>query len=301
MTNDSLPYFDPRTLAKLSGLHLRARHIVEGYVAGLHRSPYHGFSIEFAEHREYAPGDDLRHVDWKVYGRTDKFYLKQYEDETNLLCYLVLDGSESMRYRGRADMLSKFEYAQCVAASLAWLVLHQQDAAGLVTFNQEIEQFVRPGMGAGHWNQLVQAMERAKPEKKTAAGPIFHELAERFSKRGVVVILSDLFVEPNALLAGLKHFKHRRHDVVVMQVLDPAELDFPFNRPTLFRGLEEMPEVLTDPSGLRRAYLRELQTFLNGVERACRDLQFDYTLLRTDAPLDAALSTFLARRMARVG
>jgi hypothetical protein len=222
-------------------------------VAGLHRSPYRGFSIEFAEHREYAPGDDLRYVDWKVFGRTDKFYLKQYEDETNLICYLVLDISESMRYQGPDAALSKLEYAQCLAAAMAWLVLHQQDAVGLVTFDNEIRANVAPSSNASHLRSLLQVMEDVHPVAKTATGPIFHELAERFRKRGVVLILSDLFDEVGSLMAGLKHFAHRRHDVILLHVLDPAELEFPFRSPTMFHGLEQYPELLADPRSLRRS------------------------------------------------
>ncbi|MCE9527883.1 MAG: DUF58 domain-containing protein [Planctomycetales bacterium] len=291
---------DPRTLAKLKGLHLRARHIVEGYVSGLHRSPYHGFSIEFAEHREYAPGDDLRYVDWKVFGRTDKFYLKQYEDETNLLCYLVLDVSESMTYRSSPAALSKLEYAQALAASVAWLVLQQQDAAGLVTFDSQIRTLLRPASNTSHLKQMIQVMETATPGKKTAAGPIFHELAERLKKRGVVMIFSDFFDNVNSLLAGLKHFHHRRHDVVLLHVLDPAELDFPFQRPTQFQGLEDFPDVMTDPQSLRRAYLKELGIFQQKLREGCRTMNMDYELMRTDRPLDAALRSFLAGRMARL-
>lgn len=291
---------DPRTLAKLKGLHLRARHIVEGYVSGLHRSPYHGFSIEFAEHREYAPGDDLRYVDWKVFGRTDKFYLKQYEDETNLLCYLVLDISESMTYRSSPAALSKLEYAQALAASVAWLVLEQQDAAGLVTFDSQIRTLLRPASNTSHLKQMIHSMETVSPGKKTAAGPIFHELAERLKKRGVVMIFSDLFDNVNSLLAGLKHFHHRRHDVVLLHILDPAELDFPFQRPTQFQGLEEFPDVMTDPQALRRAYLKELGAFQQSLREGCRAMNIDYELMRTDRPLDAALRSFLAGRMARL-
>ena len=291
---------DPRTLAKLKGLHLRARHIVEGYVSGLHRSPYHGFSIEFAEHREYAPGDDLRYVDWKVFGRTDKFYLKQYEDETNLLCYLVLDVSESMTYRSNPVALSKLEYAQALAASVAWLVLEQQDATGLVTFDSQIRTLLRPASNSSHLKQLIQVMETVIPGKKTTAGPIFHELAERLKKRGVVMILSDFFDNVKSLLAGLKHFHHRRHDVVLLHVLDPAELDFPFQRPTQFQGLEEFPDVMTDPQALRRAYLKELGAFQQALREGCRTMNMDYELMRTDRPLDAALRSFLAGRMARM-
>ena len=291
---------DPRTLAKLKGLHLRARHIVEGYVSGLHRSPYHGFSIEFAEHREYAPGDDLRYVDWKVFGRTDKYYLKQYEDETNLLCYLVLDVSESMTYRSNPAALSKLEYAQALAASVAWLVLEQQDAAGLITFDSQIRTLLRPASNSSHLKQMIHSMETASPGKKTAAGPIFHELAERLKKRGVVMILSDFFDNVKSLLAGLKHFHHRRHDVVLLHVLDPAELDFPFQRPTQFQGLEEFPDVMTDPQALRRAYLKELGAFQQALREGCRTMNMDYELMRTDRPLDAALRSFLAGRMARM-
>jgi uncharacterized protein (DUF58 family) len=290
---------DPRTLAKLSGLQLRARHIVEGYVSGLHRSPYHGFSIEFAEHREYAPGDDLRFVDWKVFGRTDRFYLKQYEDETNLILYIVLDTSESMQYQGPDSPLSKLAYAQCVAASLAWLVLMQQDAVGLVTFDNQIRTLIKPSSSPAHLQQVLSVIENVTSSQKTSTGPIFHELAERFTKRGVVLILSDLFDNVDAMLAGLKHFHHRRHDVIVMHTLDPAELDFPFRGPTMFKGLEQYPEVLADPDALRKAYLREFQSFLHNVQRGCRVNNLDYQQMRTDQPLDVVLSSYLAGRMAR--
>lgn len=292
---------DPRTLAKLRGLALRARHIVEGYVAGLHKSPYHGFSIEFAEHREYAPGDDLRYVDWKVFGRTDKVYLKQYEDETNLICYLVLDVSESMRYQSRGAALSKFEYASCLAAALGWLVLQQQDAVGLATFDSQLRTLLRPSGNPSHLEQLLHVMESAPAGKKTAAGPIFHELAERLTKRGVVIVLSDFFDDVNSLVAGLKHFRHRRHDVALFHILDPAEIDFNFAGPTQFKGLEEYPEVQADPQVIRRAYLREFQSFQHSLQQACRTQQIDYLQMRTDQPVDLALTSFLATRSRRAG
>jgi uncharacterized protein (DUF58 family) len=296
----SLTSLDPRTLAKLKGLTLRARHIVEGYVAGLHKSPYHGFSIEFAEHREYAPGDDLRYVDWKVFGRTDKVYLKQYEDETNLICYLVLDVSESMTYQSREAAMSKLQYAQCLAAALGWLVLKQQDAVGLSTFDSQIRAMIRPAGNPSHLEQLLHVMEAATPGKKSAAGPIFHELAQRLTKRGVVIVLSDLFDDVESLAAGLKHFRHRRHDVVLLHVLDPAELEFPFRGPTEFKGLEEFPEVQADPAVIRRAYLRELDAYRQSLEQACRRENIDYFLLRTDQPLDVALTQVLATRQRRI-
>jgi len=298
--DSNLKYLNPQTLAKLQGLELRARSIVEGYVTGVHRSPYHGFSIEFAEHREYSPGDDLRYVDWKVFGKTDKFYLKQYEEETNLVSYMLLDTSESMRYRSSEAALSKLEYAQCIAASLSYLILQQQDSVGMVTFDNEIRALIRPSSNPSNLKQLLYVMENTVPQRKTQTGPIFHELAERLKRRGLVLILSDLFDDVPSMLAGLKHLRHRRHDVVVFHVLDPAELDFPFRQTTMFRGMEQMPDVLTDPRALRRAYLEEFNKFLRAVNKGCRAQYIDYVLLRTDQSLDLALSSYLASRMNRV-
>ena len=294
-------FLNPQVLARLEGLELRARLIVEGYVAGVHRSPYHGFSIEFAEHRQYAPGDDLRYLDWKVFGRTDKFYLKQFEEETNLVCSLVLDASESMRYQSSAAPMSKLQYAQCAAAALAYLVLKQQDSVGLVTFDREIRAFVRPSSNPSHLKQLLQVMQETAAERKTATGPIFHDLAERLKRRGIVVILSDLFDDVDSMMAGLKHLRHRRHEVVLLHVLDPAELEFPFHETTLFRGLEQLPDVLVEPRALRRAYLREFEGFRRRVKKGCRLHRVDYVEMRTDQALDVALSSYLASRTKRFG
>lgn len=294
------PLLDPHALAKLQGLELRARRIVEGYVAGLHRSPYRGFSNEFAEHREYAHGDDLRYVDWKVFGKSDRFYLKQFEEETNLICYLLLDTSESMQYQGPAAPMSKFAYAQCAAAALAYLVLHQRDAVGLVTFDQEVRQFIRPTSNPTQLKQLLHVMEETSAGRKTRTGPIFHDLAERLARRGIVVIISDLFDDVDAMLAGLKHFRHRRHDVIILHVLDPAEIDFPFQQVTMFKGLESLGDVVTEPRSLRAAYQEEVQSFLKRVRTGCRAQQIDYLTVRTDEPLDTVLRTFLAARKKRV-
>ena len=293
-------YLDPQTLAKLQGLELKARLIVEGYVSGLHKSPYHGFSIEFAEHREYVTGDDLRYVDWKVFGKSDRFYLKQYEEETNFACYFLLDTSESMLYRSEQAALSKLEYAQLVCAALSYLILKQQDAVGLATFDNAVRHFVRAGSHPSHLKQLCHVMELDGAKGETSMGPIFHDLAERIKKRGLVVILSDLFDDVPSLMLGLKHLRHRRHEVLVLQVIDPAEQDFPFQDPTLFKGLERLPEQLTEPRSLRRAYQREFERFLIEIRRGCHDLHADYAVLRTDHALDAALRTFLAARSARL-
>jgi len=290
-------YLDPKVLARLEGLGLRARLIVEGYVSGVHRSPFHGFSIEFAEHREYAPGDDLRYLDWKVFGRTDKYYLKQFEEETNLVCYLLLDTSESMQYRSEAAAMSKLEYAKCAGAALAYLILRQQDSAGLVTFDSEIRALVRAGSNPSHMKQLVHVIEQSAGRQKTSVGPVFHELAERLKKRGIVIVLSDLFDDVDAMMTGLKHLRHRRHEVILMHVLDPAELDFPFQQTTMFQGLEQLPELLVEPRALRKAYLEEFNAYVKRLKKGCRMHRIDYVPLRTDQSLEVALSSYLASRM----
>lgn len=287
---------DPRTLAKLQGLRLRARHIVEGYVAGRHHSAKRGFSTEFAEHREYAPGDDLRSVDWKAYGKTDRLFLKQYEDETNLACYLVLDVSESMSYRSQSAALSKLEYAQALAAALAWLVLRQQDAVGLVTFDSQIQAVVRPAGSPSQLEQIIAVLEAATANAKTSVGSILHELAKRFTRRGVVIVISDCFDDVNSLAVGLHHLRYRQHDVKLLQVLDPAELEFPFQRPTEFRGLEGLATVSADSQMIRLAYLEELAAFRQALVQTCRSEGIDYFLARTDEPLEGLLAQMLTKR-----
>jgi uncharacterized protein (DUF58 family) len=291
--DSSLKSLDPRTLAKIKGLQLRARRIVEGFVSGAHRSPYRGFSVEFSEHREYAPGDDLRYLDWKVFGRTDKFYLKQYEDETNLICYLVLDVSESMSYRGPDSSLSKLEYAQCLAA---WLVLQRQDAVGLVTFDRQVCESVTPSSNASHLATLLSVMENAPARGKTSVGNVFRELSRKMSKRGIVLVISDLFDDPASVLSGLRHLRHRRHDVAVLQLLDPAEMQLPFDVPTRFRGLEGAGDIAADPHSIRASYRAEVDRFLTQIKRGCLDSEIDYRLLTTDQPLDVALAAFLTSR-----
>src|SRR5947209_6003307 len=295
--DDPQKYLDPLTLAKVRSLELQARLIVEGYLSGMHKSPYHGFSVEFAQHREYVPGDDIKHVDWKVYGRTGRFYLKQYDVETNVVCWVVLDISESMQYR--SGLVSKYDYACMVAAAMAYLILSQQDSVGLVTFDDEIRKFLRPSSQSSYLKQLVQVMNVGAAREKTRLAPIFHDLAERIARRALVIVLSDLFDDVQELLTGLQHLRHKRHEVVVFHVLDGAELDFPFQQATLFRGLEQYPELLTDPRTLRQGYLDEIQSFVLELQRGCRGQNIDYVQLRTDTNLGVALSRYLAQRLTR--
>ncbi|MEX1040532.1 MAG: DUF58 domain-containing protein [Pirellulaceae bacterium] len=293
-------HLDPQTLARLQGLQVKARHIVEGFIAGSHRSPHRGFSIEFAEHRDYAPGDDLRYVDWKVFGRTDKYHVKQFEDETNLICNLVVDVSESMRYQGPDSPLSKLEYAQSLTAALAWLILRQQDAVGLTTFDQEIRAILPPSGNPLQLQQVLEVLSTAETSSKTSMGPIFHDLATRLTRRGIVLVVSDFFDDVQSLMAGLRHLRYRRHDVILLQVLDPAEIDFPFRRPTMFRGLEQMPQLLADPLSIRKAYLREIQAFLDSLRGEALANRMEYCLARTDQPVDAVLRNFLHTRNATI-
>ena len=295
--DDPQRYLDPLTLAKVRSLELQARLIVEGYLSGMHKSPYHGFSVEFAQHREYVPGDDIKHVDWKVYGRIGRFFLKQYEEETNLVCWLLLDISESMQYR--SGQVSKYDYACMVAAALAYLTLHQQDSVGMVTFDDQVRKFLRPSSQPSHLKQIVQIMNVGAAREKTNLAPIFHDLAERLNRRAIVVVLSDCFDDVANILAGLKHLRHKRHEVVMFHILDGAELDFPFQEATLFRGLEQFPELLTDPRNLRQGYLDEIGSFILELQRGCRGQNVDYVQLRTDMNLGVALSSYLGQRLMR--
>jgi len=283
-------------LVRLQGLPLRARRMVEGYTPGVHRSPFHGFSIEFAEHREYAPGDDLRYLDWKVFGRTDKYYLKQFEEETNLACHLLLDTSESMCYQSDAAPMSKLEYAQRAAAALAYLVLHQQDSVGLITFDSEIRTLLRASSNPSHLKEILHVMDDASAERKTSTGPIFHDLAERLRRRGIIFVLSDFFDDLDAMATGLKHLRYRRHEVVLMHVLDPAEVTFPFEQSSLFHGLEGLPDVQAEPRAIRQAYLAQFGRYLHKLKTVCRQQAIDYMLMRTDQSLEVTLSDYLASR-----
>jgi uncharacterized protein (DUF58 family) len=297
---DYRKYLDPRTLAKISALDLRARMVVEGYISGMHRSPYKGFSIEFAEHREYVQGDDIRHIDWKVYGRTDKHYLKQYEEETNLRLMLVADTSESMTYKSPGAAMNKYDYAMSAAAALAYLTLQQQDAVGLSLFDSSLYRYMKPSNHPNHWKQLIHEMVGQTGPKKTGIGPVLDDLAERMGQRGLVAVFSDLFDDPEQILAGLKHMRYRRHEVIIFHVLDPDELQFPFRQTTRFEGMEELPHVLTEPRALRERYLEEVERFCDRMKKGCRAMGVDYHLLDTSTRLDVTLSTFLAARSAAI-
>lgn len=290
--------FDPSSLARYGRLTMVARTVVEGFLTGVHKSPYKGFSVEFAEHRQYYPGDEIRHIDWRAYGKTDRYYIKEYEEETNLKAYLLVDASGSMAYRGQH--LSKFQYAQYVAASLAYLMLHQLDAVGLVTHDTRVRQLLPPRASSKHLLQVLDALEKTQPGGETSMGPIWHELAGQLKRRGMVVILSDCFDQIGPLVRALRHFRHRRHEVLLFHILAPEELDFPFKKWTQFRNLEVAGhKLLVDPQRLRKEYLKNFQDFCQELRRQAGQLQIDYHMMRTDEPVERALGIYLSRRQAQ--
>lgn len=299
--SDYRRYLDAKTLARIEPLELRARLVVEGFYSGMHRSPYQGLSVEFAEHRQFTQGDDLRHIDWKVYGRTDKRYVKRYVEETNLVCMLVVDASESMSYRSHAAELSKFEYATSAAAALAYLAIQQHDSVGLVSFDEKIGRYVKPANHSSHWKTLVNELERPTGGVKTSVRAVLDDLAERLKRRTLVVLISDLFDDVESIIKGLQRLQYRRHDIIVLHVLDPAELTFDFRGPTRFDGLEGMGRLDVDPAAIRKPYLEEVDRFLTTLRAQCRRLHIDCETLNTGERLDLALSAYLANRAARVG
>jgi uncharacterized protein (DUF58 family) len=297
-------YLDPRVLSRIHRLDLRTRLVVEGFLAGLHRSPYHGLSVEFAEHREYAPGDDLKFLDWRVYSRTDRYYIKQYEAETNLRCTFLVDVSESMKYAGEAregQGLTKFHYGACVAASLALLLLRQQDAVGLVTFDEDWVAHLPTSANPGQIKSVCRLLEQASHslKAKTALDAVCRRACETISHRGLVCVISDLLVDDRvALLRALVRLTRRGHDVMVMHILDEDELNFPFEGNTRFIALEQEGELTGDGRALRDGYLEALRGFLRYVQRECVSQRIDYTTVNTSEPLGAVLARFLARREA---
>ncbi len=292
-----MQHFDPSEIRKFGGLTLTARTLVEGFLTGVHKSPYKGYSVEFAEHRQYYPGDEIRHIDWRVYGKTDRYYIKEYEEETNLKAHLLVDASGSMTFQGTTGR-SKFQYAQYVAASLAYLMLHQMDAVGLILTDTRIRQIIPPKTSSKHLLQIILALENTKPGGETSMAPIWNDLAgHQIKRRGLVFILSDFFDDLDRLILALQHFRHKHHEVVLFQILAPEELEFPYTRMTQFRNLENLGHrLLVDPRRLRQEYLKNLENFRTELRRRAGNMRIDYHLLRTDEPADRALGIYLNRR-----
>jgi uncharacterized protein (DUF58 family) len=285
----------PEALSRISRLEVRARHVVEGFLSGLHRSPYFGQSVEFVQHREYAYGDDPRRIDWKVWSKTDKYYLKLYEEDTNLRTTLLVDISESMQFGTGA--MTKYDYGCTVAAALAYLLLRQQDSVGVVAFDETVRAVVPSRSRHTHLHSILQALAAEQPAKKTDMFDVLREVAEQKSKKGMVVLISDLFVDRPSLFRGLKLLRHRGHDVLIFHIMDDQELDFTFAGTTKFEGMEALPDLICDPRALRDGYLAAVNSFLDEVRRHCAKNTIDYQTIRTSQHLDAALAHYLNHRI----
>jgi uncharacterized protein (DUF58 family) len=292
---DSKRFLHPEAIKRISRLELRARHIVEGFLSGMHRSPYFGQSVEFLQHREYVPGDDLRYVDWKVWARQDRVYVKQFEEDTNVRCTLLVDVSNSMAYGN--GPLTKYEYACTLAASLAYLVLKQNDAVGCFSFDEHVRVKVPIRSKRNHLLSVIESLEISRPRDKTDMYSIFRSVAEGTPRRGMMILFSDLLADQAGTLRGLKMLRQRGHDLLVFHILDDDELDFPFAGPTRFEGLESLDHLNCNPRALREGYLDAIRQFLDEVRLDCARQMIDYALLRTSEPLDAALATYLSNRL----
>lgn len=295
MTQVTYDYLSPDIVSRLTKLDLIARFVVEGFITGLHKSPYHGFSAEFAEHRQYMPGDSLRFVDWKVFGRSDRLYIKRFEDETNLKSHILLDISGSMGFSDRG-IVTKFRYGCILAAALTFLMTKQRDSVGLVTFSDTIKSFVPPRSVKSQLNEIIKVLLASSPDGKTAAGNIFHTLAEQIPVRGLVIILSDLFVEPEEFIHGLKHFRHNGHEVIVFHILDPMELIFDYHHDVRFTDMESGLSLTTQPDHLRDTYHTLISDRIKFLVHAMHNISVDYAQLTTNIPFDRGLSEYLAKR-----
>ncbi|OWK39045.1 DUF58 domain-containing protein [Fimbriiglobus ruber] len=290
----------PDVLARIDKLELEARQVVEGYLAGRHRSPRHGFAVEFAQHREYAPGDDVRHMDWKVYARTERYHLKQYEQETNLVAWLIVDASESMRVstvRGKdGNPVAKYDVACVLAGALAYLITRQSDSVGFHLYADRPRVGLRPSGSQGQVREILRGLSDGPFPTLANTGQALRELGGSLGRRGIVFVISDLLDDPDEFATGLRILRSQKHEVVVFQVLDAAELDFPFRHPTLFRGLEDLPEISTDPLSVRDSYLAELGKHLAAVEAVCHTMATDLVRVRTDDDLSQVLAGYLQKR-----
>lgn len=291
-------YLRPDVISQVANLELRARFIVQGFMSGLNRSPYHGFSAEFSEHRKYELGDDLRTIDWNVYAKTDRYYIKKFEAETSLDCYLCVDASRSMDYAS-AGFMSKFDYAICIAAALGYLSLSQQDSVGLITFDDKLRAFLPPKSKRSHLFAILAQLANTRPTGQTGLAAALHEIASRVRKRGLIILLSDLLADPEPVIEALHHLRFRGHDVIIFQVLDVAEATFPFQGQVRFEDAETSERLTTDPRSIQAAYLAALNNFIDSYKRECLLMQADFNTVNTAMTFDKALMEFLVQRQGR--
>ncbi len=294
--SDYRQLLDPKIISKISRLDLRARYIVEGFLIGLHRSPYHGFSVEFSEHRQYMPGDEISRIDWRVYGKTDRFYIKQYEEETNLKSYILIDCSKSMDYS--SDSITKFQYAITLGAAIAYLLFDQKDAIGLVLYSDEIKKIIEPKTSKVNLIEIYKTLVKSSPQGKTKTAECLAEIAEKIKKRGLIIIISDFLDLPEKVENSLKKFRFKQNEVITFQILDRQEINFNFNKDAIFRDLESEEELLTQPHQIKNDYSQLIKNFIESLKKNLLNHQIDYNLVLTDEFFDKALLSFLKKRKA---
>lgn len=288
-------YLDPEFLSKVNSLELRAKLVVEGFKVGLHRSPYHGFSVEFSQHRPYMQGDSIRNIDWKVYGRRDKFFIKQYEEETNLIAHVILDSSASMNFKYKAHF-TKLEYAKTLAAALSYLMINQQDSVGLSLYSEKLKYYLPPKASKVYLHKIISAIQNAEGSDKTETAASFNALAEKIKKRGLVIVISDLLDDPESIMSALKHLHFKKNEVIVFQILDTSELEFDFKKDSQFIDLETGEKLTTQPYQIQKAYMEAFRNFLTGIKKECLDFGIEYNLITTDTPFDKALFSYFKKR-----
>ena len=287
-------YLQPETVAMLDSMALRAKLVVEGYIIGQHQSPYHGFSVEFAEHRSYESGDEIRHIDWKLFGKTDRLYVKRYQEETNLSSHIILDTSRSMLYK--SGNVSKLVYANLLVASLSYLMVGQQDAVGLVKFSNKINTFIPPKSKPSHLNLILKQLDDVKVEKDTKIESVLHKMAEKINKRGLVILISDLLDEPHDIINGIKHFRYKKQEVIVFHILDRKEFEFNFNTRTQFLDMETGEKIITEPWHIRSNYMDLIDNLKKYYKKECLEYSIDYVPIYTNENLDKSLTEYLNKR-----
>lgn len=295
IVSDYKTYLDPSTISKLNSLELKARMVVEGFMVGLHKSPYHGFSVEFSQHRPYMQGDDLRNVDWKVYGKTEKYFIKQYEEETNLKSYIILDSSRSMEFKS-GENITKLNYSIILAAALSYLMIRQQDAVGLALYAEKINKLFPPKASRTYLQEILKHLSSLSAGDRTNTSSSLGEIAEKITRRGLVIIISDFFDDIDTVIKSLKKFSYKKNEVIVFQILDPLEKSFAFGRDAIFKDMETLEEMTTQPFQIQKAYKEAMEVFTGKIKRECLNANFDYNLIDTSTPFDTALYTYIQKR-----
>ena len=292
---DYRKYLNPTIISKLNSLELKARLVVEGFMVGLHKSPYHGFSVEFTEHRPYMQGDNLKDVDWKVYGKTERYFIKQYEEETNLKSYILLDTSKSMDYKSDGN-ITKLNYSVILVAALSYLMIKQQDAVGLSLYSEKINKYLPPKSSRPYLQELLKILNAVEASSKTNTAASLNSIAEKIKRRGLVIIVSDFFDDVNSILTALKHFRYKNNEVIVFQILDPIERSFSFGRDAIFKDLETGAEMTTQPYQIQKAYREAMSHFINKIKSECLNSNIEYNLIETSTPFDKALFNYIQKR-----